>query len=71
MDLAFLIPDEDDGLLTHARDKIIARVRNLALVAYKEPGSSEDLLLLLLVDLMVDEDLSANFPMIQIDKALQ
>src|SRR3954447_22665162 len=59
---------QDHRLLAHARDDIIAGVRDLALVTDKQPGAGEDLLLLLGVDLVVDKDLAADLPRGEIDQ---
>ncbi len=67
MDLAGAVATEDDQFLAHAGNEEIARVRDLALVADKQPGAGEQPLLLLRVDLVVDENLAADLPLAQID----
>jgi hypothetical protein len=37
---------------------------------HQQPGASEDLLLLLLVDRLIDKDLAADVPPVQIDQML-
>src|SRR4030095_3942691 len=61
---------QDDGLLTHGGHAVIARFGALALVADKEPDASENLLLLLLVNVLVNEDLTVNTAAVQIDQLL-
>jgi hypothetical protein len=39
-------------------------------MAYKEPDTGEDAFLLLLVDGLIDKDLSADHPSVEIDQAL-
>src|SRR5207244_3686918 len=51
---------EDHRFLTHPRDEEVPGVRDLALMPDKEPGSGEDPLQLLAVDLVVDKDLAAD-----------
>ena len=51
-------------------DEVIARLRDLALVADKQPDAGEDALLLLLVDGLVDEDLTADAALFQFDQVL-
>src|SRR5579871_3079623 len=58
--LTLLVPHDDHRLFAHSPEDIIARIRNLAFVAHKEPGAREDLLELLLVDLRIEEYLPAN-----------
>src|SRR5437660_8640330 len=50
VELLSAIAGQDDRLLPHTRHEIIPRLGDLALVAHKQPGAGEDLLLLLLVD---------------------
>jgi hypothetical protein len=70
MDDLLAVTRQDDGLLTHGGHEVISRFGELALVADKEPGTGEDLLLLLLVDVLVDEDLTADTTAVQIDQLL-
>src|SRR5437899_2652535 len=62
---------QDDRLLAHRRREIVARLRDLALVADEEPGAGEDPLELLPVDLLAHEDLAADDPALDVDQALQ
>ncbi len=62
MDLARPVAAQDHRLLAHARDEIVARVRDLALMPDKQPHPGEEPLQLLLVDPLVDEDLAADLP---------
>src|SRR5205807_7894256 len=55
----------------HRRAEIVARLRDLALVADEEPGAGEDPLELLPVDLVADEDLAADDPALDVDQSLQ
>jgi hypothetical protein len=68
VDLLALIAREDDRLLAHARDEIVAGPGNLALVADEEPRAREDPLLLPRVDLVVDEELAADDSALEIDQ---
>src|SRR5262245_14309650 len=68
--LVLAIARQDDGLFPHARLEVIARFRHLALVADKEPDAGENAFLLLLVNSLVDKDLSADHPCVEIDPAL-
>src|SRR5437764_8747439 len=68
MHLAGPVAAQQNRFLTHARDDEIAGVRDLALMADKQPGAGEDALLLLGVDLVVDEDLAADPPGLEIDQ---
>ena len=63
MDLAGPVAAQDHRFLAHARDEVVAGVRDLALVADKQPSAGEDALQLLAVDLLVDEDLAADLPL--------
>src|ERR1700756_967815 len=60
MHLACAIAAQKHGFLAHARDKIIPRLRDLALVTDKQPDSGEEPLQLLPVDLVIDKDFAAN-----------
>src|SRR5215472_14421897 len=66
VDLARAVAAQDHRLLPHARDKEIPRVRDLAFVADKEPDAREEPFQLLLVDLVVDKDLAADLPRLQV-----
>src|ERR1700730_5095587 len=60
--LARPVAAQDHRLLAHARDEVVARVGDLALMPDKEPHPGEEPLQLPLVDLLVDEDLAADPP---------
>ena len=68
VDLPSLIPRQDDGFFAHAGDEKIARARDLALVPQEQPGPREDVLELLLVDVRVHEDLTADLAVLEIDE---
>lgn len=65
-----MVAGEDDRFLPHAGYKIVTRPGHVALMAGKEPGAGEDLLLLLLIDLLADEDLAADQPVFDIDETV-
>src|ERR1051325_5049719 len=67
MDLPGAVAAQQDRLFAHARDKKIARIGDLALMADKQPGAGKNLFLLLGVDLLVDKDLAADPAGVQID----
>jgi hypothetical protein len=60
---------QDHRLLAHRRHEIIAGLGDLAFVPDMQPSASEDALLLLGVDVLVDEDLAADLAQPQIDQA--
>ncbi|HXC14552.1 MAG TPA: hypothetical protein VNV39_17165 [Stellaceae bacterium] len=68
VDFAGAVAAQDDGFLAHPRDEEVAGVRDLAVVADKEPSAGEQPLLLLLVDRLVDKNLAADPPFAQIDQ---
>ena|SRR6516225_5844069 len=68
MHCAGAIAAEDHRLLAHARDEEIARIGNLAFVPDEQPGTGEDALLLLGIDVVVDEDLAAYLAGCKIDE---
>ena len=68
MDLAGAVAAQDHRFLAHRGDEEVAGVRDLALVADKEPGAGKDAFQLFLVDLVVDKDLAADLPRRQIDE---
>src|SRR6516162_4110836 len=68
MHLAGAVTAQDDRFLAHPRDEVIPRLRDLALMANKQPYPREQPLQLLLVDLLVDEDLAADLPRRHIDE---
>lgn len=70
MQLALPVTGEDHRLIAHLGDEVVIRVGDLAFVANEEPGAGEDLCQFLPVDLVTDEDLTADFPALQIDQAL-
>ena len=55
-------------VLAHIGREKIARQRDLAVVAQKQPTAGEDLFQLLLVDLRFDEDAPADQPLVGIDQ---
>src|SRR5712691_10244484 len=63
-----LIAGEDDRLLAHAGDEVVAGPGDLALVADEEPGAGEDALLLLREDFVVDEELAAHDSALHVDQ---
>ncbi len=54
------IAGQNDRFLAHTRDKIIARVRNLALMPDEQPDASKDLLLFLLVNVLGHKNITAD-----------
>src|SRR5262249_43333754 len=60
VDLAVAAASDDDLLLAHARPDEIAGVRDLAFVPDEEPVASEDLVELLLINVRVAENGSAD-----------
>ena len=62
---------QDDRLLAHGRDQVVAGISDLALVADEEPGAREHLLLLGAIDVLVDEDLAADDSAVDVDEAVQ
>src|SRR5438094_8136677 len=62
MDLAGAVAAQDHRFLAHARDKVVPRVLDLALMPDEEPYPREEPLQLLLIDLVVDKDLAADLP---------
>ena len=70
VDLVLAVAHQDDRLFAHARLEEVAWIGDQALVPDKQPGPREDLLLLLLVKLIVDKDLAANGPSIEVHHAV-
>ncbi len=68
MDDPLAVTRQDDGLLTHGGHEVITRFGDLTLVADKEPGMGEDLLLLVLIDVLIDKDLTADAAAVQVDQ---
>src|SRR6266446_7197606 len=60
---------QDHRLLAHRRHEIVARLGDLAFVPDMQPSAREDTLLLLGIDVLVDEDLTADLAQPQIDQA--
>jgi hypothetical protein len=56
MDGALAVAHQDDRLGAHARDEVVPGVRNLALVAHKQPGPGKDAFTLFLKHLPVGKD---------------
>src|SRR6266568_8731610 len=69
MHLAGAVAAQDDGFLAHPRGREIAGVGDLALMPDEEPRAGKDPLLLLGINLLVDEDLAADLPGVQINEA--
>jgi len=69
MHLAGAVAAQDHRFLAHARDGEIAGPRDLAFMADKEPGARKDPLQFLLVDCLVDEDLAADLPGVEVNQA--
>src|SRR5258708_6719004 len=65
-DLAGGVSHHQHRVLAHIGRKEVTRLRNLALVAQKEPAARENPLLLLFVDLRLDEDATADEPFVGI-----
>jgi len=65
------VAHEEDRFLSHAGLEIVPRVRHLALVADQQPGASKNPFQLLVVNLLIDVDLAADFGVIEIDEAAQ
>src|SRR2546426_2145073 len=57
-----------DRFLAHTGDEVVARLGNLARVPNEESAVGEELLLFLLVELFVDEQLSADEPLLHVDE---
>src|SRR5439155_14592251 len=70
VDAAAAVATEDHRFLAHRRHREVAGSRDLTLVADEEPGSREDLLLLLAIDRLVHEDLAADDPALRVHQAL-
>ena len=60
------VAHQQDRLFAHAGLKVIAGLRHLALVADEQPGAREKPLQLFAVDLLVDKDLAADPPRLQV-----
>ena len=69
MHLAGAVAAQDHRFLAHPGDDEIAGVRDLALMADEEPATGEDPFELLLVDRLVDKDLAADLPGVEVNQA--
>ncbi len=69
MHRAGAVAAQDHRLLAHARDEEIARIGDLAFMPDEQPGTGEDALLLLGIDVVIDENLAADLPRCEIDEA--
>jgi hypothetical protein len=67
LDAAFLVPDDDDAVLTDVVEEEVARVRDLAVVAHEVPCPGEDALQLHLVDGLVGEHLPVHGALVVVD----
>src|SRR5579885_2858718 len=63
------IARENYRFLAHARDEVIARLADLTFMADVEPGARENSLELLAVEILVDENLAADFTALEINQA--
>src|SRR5206468_1856435 len=70
MEALLPVPGEDDRLLAHARDEVIAGLADLALVSDEEPTAGEEPFLLLLVQRLVHEELAADESSLHVDERL-
>src|SRR5215813_3678998 len=68
VNLAVRVAHDQDRVLPYVGREEVARLRDLALVAEEEPAASEDPLELLLVDLSLDEDATADQSVLGIDE---
>src|SRR5438105_2605604 len=68
VDLARAVAHHQHRVLTHIGRKEVTRLRDLALVAQKEPAARENPLLLLFVDLRLNKDAAADQTAIGIDQ---
>jgi hypothetical protein len=66
VDAAVSVSSENDRLFTHTRRDVVARLGNLTLVSDEQPGTSKDLFLLLLIQVVVDKNLTADQPLFDI-----
>ena len=56
------VPAQEHRFLPHTRHKVVPGFGNLAFMADEQPGAREDPLHLLLVDVFIDEDFTADLP---------
>src|SRR5687768_6107344 len=68
-DPSLVVTCDQDGVLTHRGGEVVVRFRQQALVAEKQPAAREYLLQLLIVDLLVDEELTADEPIVVDDRS--
>ena len=60
VDFTRSVAAQDHGFLAHPRDKEITGIGNLALMPDQQPRTGKDAFQLLLVDLVIDKDLTAE-----------
>ena len=65
------VADDQHRIFAHVGREEIARLRDLAVVAQKEPAAGEDALQLLLIDLRLDKDAAADMPGAEIDQPVR
>ena len=70
VDLVLAVAGEDDGLLAHARDEVVAGLADLVDEADEEPASGEDAFEFDVVEVGVDEDLAADEAALLVDVLL-
>src|SRR6202044_2369360 len=68
--LALGVAAHDDGFVTHPRYEIVARLRDLALVADEQPGAAEQTFKFFLMKLGRDKDLAADQPALRVDQLI-
>src|SRR5439155_6294514 len=68
LDPVLLVARDDHRLLAHAGKHEIPRPGDLALVSHEEPGTVEDPLHLLVIDVLVAEDLTAHGSAVEVDQ---
>src|SRR5262245_11689062 len=70
-DLRRAVATEDDRLLAHRRDEVVARPRDLTLMAEEKPRPCKYSLQLLPVEILTHEDLPADDPPVDVDQAVE
>jgi hypothetical protein len=71
VDFALFVTAKDYGLFAHPRRIKISRVRNEAFVPNQQPCARENLVELLLVNVRVYKDLTADETVVDIDKLIE